>query len=220
MDLKNKTVVFQGDSITDMNRARDNFWDGNHLYGHSFVFLLAGFFGYELPEKNITVYNRGVGGDRCVDMQARWETDTLSLNPDVISVLIGINDIILDIINNSGVTAQQYEEVLKKLVLETKEKRPQTEFIICEPFAFPESAAEEYRCVFKGRVPQHQQVAFRVARECGCLFVPLQEAFNAAYNRNKNLGYKHWIWDGVHPTAAGHQIIAAQWKKVVLGENK
>ncbi len=210
MLLDNKTIVFQGDSITDMARGRE-LWDLNHVYGHSYVFLLASQFGYEAPEKNITIYNRGISGNRTVDLYARWKEDTLNLKPDVVSILVGINDILMDVIENAGVDEKRCAKVLSAIVEETREELPHVQFVLCEPFAFPEAAREEYRQVFRERVPLHQQAVRAVAQKYGCLFVPLQEDFDAAYQAHPELGHAYWIWDGIHPTAAGHQIIARKW---------
>ena len=116
MLLDNKTIVFQGDSITDMARGRE-LWDLNHVYGHSYVFLLASQFGYEAPEKNITIYNRGISGNRTVDLYARWKEDTLNLKPDVVSILVGINDILMDVIENAGVDEKRCAKVLSAIGL-------------------------------------------------------------------------------------------------------
>ena len=214
MRLDGKTIVFQGDSITDMARGR-NTWDQNHLYGHSYVFLLASRLGYERPRSGIRIFNRGQSGDRCVDVEARWAEDTLALRPDIVSLLVGINDVLLDVDNGTGVDAERYAAVLTALVRQTRQALPGVRFVLCEPFAFPDAAKPAYRAPFTARVPQHQQVARRVAEAEHCLFVPLQEKFDEAYRSCPELGAAYWIWDGIHPTAAGQQIIARQWLRCV-----
>lgn len=210
MKLDGKTILFQGDSITDMARGRND-WDQNHLYGHSYVFLLASKFGYEAPEKHIRFYNRGVSGDRCVDVQARWKEDALALKPDVISLLVGINDIVVDVESGNGVSAEKYAEVLGEIIEETRQALPEVRFVLCEPFFFTAPAKEIYREVFSRRVPEHQRAAREVAQKYGCLFVPLQEDFDKACQAHPSLGEGYWLWDGVHPTAPGHLIIAKKW---------
>ncbi len=218
MNLINKTIVFQGDSITDMQRARDNFWDKNHLYGHGYVFLLSGYFGCEMAEQNITVYNRGVSGDASAHIAKRWDEDVLQMKPDVVSLLVGINDLILEVSEGKRTSTEEYSKVLTELVKKTKLTYPEIEIILCEPFSFPEAAAPEYRELFRTRMPELQQAVKSISQNENCLFVPLQETFNEAYRSNEKLGYSHWIWDGIHPTAAGHRVLAKQWKKVTLGE--
>lgn len=211
MILDNKTILFQGDSITDMMRGR-NSKDPNHFYGHSYVFLLAGKFGYETPDKHITVYNRGVSGDRSVDVYARWQEDALALKPNVVSILVGINDILLGVEEKArGVSAEKYAQVLGHIIEDTRAVFPEVQFVLCEPFVHLASLNEGCRATFAQQVPLHQQAVRQVAEQYGCLFVPLQAAFDAAYAAWPNVGPDYWIWDGIHPTAAGQQIIARQW---------
>jgi hypothetical protein len=72
-------ILFQGDSITDGNRGRNN--DPNHVLGHSYAFLVAAKFGALLPERNLTFFNRGISGNKVPDLAARWQQDTIELNP-------------------------------------------------------------------------------------------------------------------------------------------
>ncbi len=206
MNLQNKTILFQGDSITDMNHI----WspdDKNHLYGHSFVFLLASQLGCDMPGAGIHIENRGISGNRTGDLVARWEKDSLSISPDIINILVGIND---------HTDAAEYKRLLSQIIEDTHARLPETQFILCEPFVHIPSyrntdidtKAEKVRC---------QQVAMReVAETYGCLFVPLQEVFDTAYRDNPQVDNAYWIWDGIHPTAAGHMLIARQWLACVL----
>ena len=214
MNLNGKTIVFQGDSITDMARGR-NSWDKNHLYGHSYVFLIASKLGFERPESKTVFYNRGNSGDRCTDVQARWREDALDLKPDIISLFVGINDIIMDVENGNGVSSEDYEKTLCRIIETTKKELPDTRFILCEPIFFISPAKKEYREEFAERVPQQQRAVRRIAEKYGCVFVPLQDDFNRMYTSYPELGEEYWIWDGIHPTAAGHQLIARKWLKII-----
>ena len=214
MNLAGKTIVFQGDSITDMARGR-NSWDQNHLYGHSFVFLIASKLCYENPENKTVFYNRGNSGDRSIDVLRRWREDTLDLKPDIVSLFVGINDIIRDIETGDGVSVEDYEKILCRIIEETKKEIPYIRFVLCEPIFFLTSAKKEYRKEFAERVPRQQNVVRHVAEKYNCVFVPLQEDFNNAYKLYPELGEGYWIWDGIHPTAAGHQLIARKWLKVM-----
>lgn len=209
-----KTVLFQGDSITDMAHI-DSAADMNHIYGHSYVFLLAAYLGAEYPTNNIKIINKGVSGDRLEDMSARYKTDTLPYNPDIISILIGINDILqladAEIIESDIAYKNRFQSLIDK----TKAALPKTTIVICEPFCFPEAANEKYKGVLKKYLPLYSSAAKQIAEENNLIFVPLREKFEKAYQNNPQLGYKHWIWDGVHPTAAGHMLIAKQWLKYV-----
>ena len=216
MEIKNKTIVFIGDSITDMNREKSNFGDQNHLYGHSFVFLLASSFGFDRPKDGIKVYNRGISGNQSQDLTERWQIDVLDLNPDIVNILIGINDVIVSVHENSPVSTDLFEANLVEMVEKTLKRNPEAKIILCEPFSFPEAAAERYREAFKKYVPILSEICRRVSEKYGCVFVPLQNVFDQLYSENLQCGYSHWIWDGIHPTAAGHRVIEEQWRKIVL----
>ncbi len=211
MKLKNKKIVFAGDSITDMNRGRNEI-DLNHIYGHSFVFLLAGRFGIERPDDNITVINRGVSGDTSSDLLNRWNDDVLSQKPDIISLLIGINDIVTALQVGKDPDVNRYYANLFELHRLAAEICPEARFIVCEPFCFPDLTAEQYRPSYRKYIKEIQHAAQTFAQRTGSLFVPLQCAFDE-YANNYSVGSDHWIWDGVHPTAAGHRIIENQWLK-------
>jgi lysophospholipase L1-like esterase len=96
------TILFQGDSITDGNRGRG--LDPNHILGHGYQFIIAAKFGGRLPSRHLSFLNRGVSGNTVADLQKRWEKDTLALKPDILSILIGVNDL------NRGASAEQYEQ--------------------------------------------------------------------------------------------------------------
>src|SRR5580693_2752855 len=83
-------ILFQGDSITDGNRGRS--LDPNHILGHGYAFIIAAKFGAAFPEANLEFFNRGVSGNTVLDLEKRWQKDTLDLRPDVLSILIGVND--------------------------------------------------------------------------------------------------------------------------------
>lgn len=213
MFKNNEIILFQGDSITDMNRGRNS--DPNHLYGHSYVFLLASRLGYEYPEKNLTIYNRGISANRTIDLYSRWKEDALNLKPDVISILIGINDIALEKRNNSGLDSAQYKKVYSLIIEETQEKLQNVQMVLCEPFSFPMVLPEDDRNYMENEIKKRQEIVRILAEKYKCIFVPLQNEFDKAYYNHPELGYKYWMWDGIHPTAAGHQIIALKWLKCV-----
>ncbi|RDC64004.1 GDSL-type esterase/lipase family protein [Adhaeribacter pallidiroseus] len=85
------TFLFQGDSITEGNRTRNTDW--NHVMGHGYAYIIAGKLGYAYPAKNFHFINRGISGNKITDLAARWQTDTLDLKPNLLSMLIGINDV-------------------------------------------------------------------------------------------------------------------------------
>lgn len=208
------TILFQGDSITDMAHIESN-TDLNHIYGHSFVFLLAAHLGAEHPEAEVKIINKGVSGSGLSDMIARWESDTALYRPDIISILIGINDIINQADTNGNDSSTEYKNKLQKLIDKIRLDLPETKIVICEPFGFPEAANKRYRNVFKAEIPLYASAAQQISYDNDLIFVPLRDEFENAYKAHPELGYKHWIWDGIHPTAAGHMLIARQWLKYV-----
>ena len=122
-------ILFQGDSITDMNRGRTS--DPNHILGHSYAFLIGAKFGSEFPERKLVFINRGVGGNKLADMAGRWQHDTLDMKPDILSILIGINDL------NQKVSAEDYEKQYDQLLTDTVKALPNVRLVLCEPFGLP-----------------------------------------------------------------------------------
>jgi lysophospholipase L1-like esterase len=206
----NKVILFQGDSITDGNRGRDE--DPNHILGHSYAYIIGGKLGNERAEQNLVFYNRGISGDRISDLYARWNEDAISLQPNVISILIGVNDL-WKIMNGepSGVT-DRFERAYRHVLEETGEVLPQTKLILCEPFILNTGAPSEQWAEWEAKITHYQTVVKQLAEEFNAVFVPLQKALNEATNR---ADAAYWLWDGVHPTAAGHDLIAGEWLKVV-----
>src|SRR5690242_17694491 len=90
-DGDNFTFLFQGDSITDGNRTRNNDW--NHIMGHGYQYIIASKLWFDFPKKRLHFLNRGISGNKVTDLAARWQKDTIELKPDVLSILVGINDI-------------------------------------------------------------------------------------------------------------------------------
>jgi len=132
---KGVTFLFQGDSITDGNRTRDNDW--NHIMGHGYAYLIASRLWYDYTDKDLMFYNRGISGNRVRDLDARWQQDTLDLKPDELSILIGVNDVLSIIKNTNPDTMQTFEETYKRILDKTKDALPNTLVVLCEPFILP-----------------------------------------------------------------------------------
>lgn len=206
-----RVILFQGDSITDGARARND--DPNHILGHSYAYLVAAKLGLEWAEDQPLFINRGISGNRVSDLYARWNEDAFSLNPSMISILIGVNDA-WRIMNNepTGVT-DRFERAYRHLLEETKEVLPDVQLVLCEPFILNTGVPAENWEAWSEKVSQYRQTVRKLAEQFGAIFVPLQEAFDDASQR---ADAAYWIWDGVHPTAAGHELIAKQWIATVL----
>jgi lysophospholipase L1-like esterase len=207
---KQCTVLFQGDSITDGRRDRGT--DLNHVLGHSYAYIIAAKLGHEFAELQPTFINRGVSGDRVSDLYARWNEDAISLKPDVISLLVGVNDAWRQMSGEPSGATDRFERAYRHLLEETKEVLPNTKLVLCEPFILNTGATAEKWTEWKRLVGRYQDTVRQLAEEFGAVLVPLQDAFNAA---TQKADAAYWIWDGVHPTAAGHDLIAQRWLEVV-----
>ena len=208
-----KTVLFQGDSITDMYRTSTQ----DEILGIGYPVLVAAQLGYEYPEKYKFI-NRGINGSRVVDVYARIKSDIINLKPDILSILIGVNDVWHELGGErNGVDAEKYYKVYSMLIQEIKDALPNTEIMIMEPFVLKASAMEKEWEIFKSEVLKRAEKAKAVAEEYGLTYIPLQEKFDEAESRAKAA---HWLYDGVHPSSAGHEIIRKEWvnafKKSVL----
>lgn len=206
----NKVILFQGDSITDGNRGRDD--DPNHILGHSYAYIIGGKLGNELADKHLKFYNRGVSGDRISDLYARWNEDAISIQPDIISILIGVNDIWRTMKGEPSGVTDRFERAYRHVLEETIEVMPQTKLILVEPFILRTGAPAEQWEAWEKCITHYQNIVHELAQQFHAVHVPLQDAFNEATQR---ADAAYWLWDGVHPTAAGHDLIAKEWLKVV-----
>ncbi len=197
-------VLFQGDSITDGNRGRSS--DPNHILGHGYAFALAARFGEELAERRLVFLNRGVSGDTVTNLVRRWKTDTLDLRPDVLSILIGINDLF------RGVGVEEYERSLDALLAETRAALPGVTLVLGEPFGLPVGHFAQDWPRHAADLAERRAVVARLAVKHRAVRVPYQQAFDAALRRAPA---EYWIWDGIHPTYAGHQVMAEAWVQAV-----
>ena len=204
------TILFQGDSITDGGRSRDE--DLNHVLGHGYAYLISSRLGLELAGKQKTFYNRGISGNRASDLYARWNEDTYSLKPDLISILIGVNDAWRFMNEEPRGYTDRFARAYRHLLEETREVIPDTGLILMEPFILKTGATLEKWEGWEKLMAEYQQHVREMAEQFGAVWVPLQQTFNAALEQ---ADASYWLWDGVHPTAAGHELIARQWLSVV-----
>lgn len=197
-------ILFQGDSITDGNRGRNE--DPNHILGHGYVFLIAAAYGARWPEKNLDFLNRGVAGNRTVHLMERWQEDTLDLHPTLLSIMIGINDA------NGRVPAAECEAQLDQLLHRTRQALPALKLVLCEPFTLPGKEHERDWEEWRADVALRQAATARLAQSHNAILVPFQSALEAACQRAP---VPHWLWDTIHPTYSGHQILAECWIETV-----
>lgn len=206
---KNFTILFQGDSITDCGRARDAAVPNTGL-GSGYAILAASRMLHDMPQKNLQFWNRGISGNRVVDLYARWKIDALNLKPDLISVLIGVNDTWHEFASGNGVEVERYEEIYSMLLSWTVKKLPRTEIILMEPFVLQCGAVGKE---WPAEIDQRRKIVKKLASGFNATFLPLQALFNAAAVKNNP---EYWLRDGVHPTCAGHTLIADNWVKTAV----
>ena len=198
-----KKILFFGDSITDACRARESEFDPQ--YGTGYVLQIYG----RLCEKSPVDYrviNRGISGNRIVDLYARIKSDVWNEEPDVLSILIGINDIWHEIRNN-GVDVKRFEKIYRMLIEDTMERLPNAKIILMEPFYLPGSATSEYMDFFN-QTPEYAKVVKKIAADYNLYFLPLQKLFDDAAAKYTPATY---LYDGVHPTTPGSVLIANEW---------
>ncbi len=212
MEKNEKIILFQGDSITDGGRMRgkENEWDLNHQMGHDYAFLINSVLGTKYPGENLRFYNRGLSGNRISDLYGRWVEDCLALNPDVLSIMVGINDCGFNLKDGTGSSPERFEKIYQLLLDEAKENNPKIKLVLCEPFTLPSGVRRADYEEWKREVEPLQEKTRILAQRNGAVFVPLQEMF---FELLKEREAEYWIWDGVHPTVCGHQMIADQWLK-------
>lgn len=209
-----KLILFQGDSITDSSRHRE-YDDGR---GQGYVTMISGELGANYPYQ-YQFLNRGISGNRCVDLLARIKSDIINLKPDYLSILIGVNDVWHELDFQNGVSAEKYEIVLDMIIDEVKKALPDIKIMLLEPFVLsgngteytPERPGRDFE-LFNKEVRLRAAAAKRIAAKYDLTFVPLQDMFTAAEATAPYKGY--WLKDGVHPTAAGHTLIKREWIKV------
>jgi lysophospholipase L1-like esterase len=192
-------VLFQGDSITDGNRGRS--LDPNHILGHGYVFIIAARHGAAFPEARLDFLNRGVSGNTVLDLEQRWQADTLDLKPDLLSILIGVND------HGKGISLDQFEQVYDRILAAAKAANPKLRLVLGEPFVKPAGTLDE-------DIRRRQEIVARLAQKHGAALVHFQSVFDEAA---KMAPADYWIWDNVHPTYRGHQLMADEWERVVRG---
>ena len=211
---KETVILFQGDSITDGKRLRgkENEWDLNHQMGHGYAFVVNALLGSRYPERNLKFINRGISGNRVADLYGRWKEDTLNLHPDVLSILIGINDCGSTIYENAGSDPDRFEKIYQLLIDEAKEQNPDLLLVLCEPFLLPVGERKEHFKKWNDLMKPLQEKTRLLAERNKTIFVPLQDKFNQLCEIREP---DYWVWDGVHPTVCGHQILANEWMKAV-----
>jgi lysophospholipase L1-like esterase len=207
-------LLFQGDSITDAGRRRltstPNSPDGMGV-GYPRLIMEQIFNRY--PDRELRFYNRGVSGDRIQDMVSRWQRDTLSLQPNLISVLIGVNDTWNYLSMGLATSPERYHKIYHQLLENTRAKLPEVALVLCEPFLL---ITGEVTGEWEQDLVQRQGAVQELAEKFGAIRVPFQSALNTAVA--EGVPAVRLLDDGVHPTQWGHRVLADCWIESVLGD--
>lgn len=201
------TILFQGDSITDAGRDRKRLGaNDSGALGRGYPAMITSRLLGVHSSLKLQCINRGISGHKVPDLQGRWKKDTIDLNPAVLSILIGVNDIWHKLNGNYKGTVEDYERGFNALLLQTTEALPNTRLVICEPFALRCGAINDS---WFPEFDHRRAAAKRVSEKFNTTWVPFQTMFDEATNDTTPASY--WAGDGVHPTLAGHALMAKTW---------
>ena len=202
-------LLFFGDSLTDMYHSFDRSNDSATSYGTGYVFAIASQLMYERPGY-YQIINQGVSGNKVTDLFARYEKDVIQEKPDVLTILIGVNDVWHELAINNGTPIDVFEKTYLDMVTDIKKKLPSTKIILMEPFFLYGSATKDIWEPFQ-EVLKYSAVIKKIAEQTECVFIPLQKDFEKAA---RNGGSTQMLYDGVHSNPGGAQLIANKWIEV------
>jgi len=205
---KDGVILFQGDSITDGGRKRDsNAHNTLEQLGNGYALFTSTQLLKTHADKQLKIFNRGISGNKVFQLRDRWEQETLAFSPDVLSILIGVNDYWHTLTGGYQGTVEIYENDLRTLLKHTKDKLPNVQFVLCEPFALKGGSAINESQWFP-MFDAYRRSLKKLADEFSAVFVPFQSAFDEAL---KVAPARYWAADGVHPDLPGRQLMADVW---------
>lgn len=201
-----KKILFFGDSITDARRQMED----DYFLGNGYVTILAGNIGYEYPGQYEFI-NRGISGNRIVDLYERIKIDCLNLKPDILTIFIGVNDVLHEAALKNGVGNEKFYKIYKMLLEEILEELPDVKIVLIEPFVYKDPETEYALSYILSEVPKRAEMVRKLAKEFCIPCISVKEAFDEKISKSNQ---KYYVRDGVHPTAMGHGIIAKEWERV------
>ncbi|MEO0468794.1 MAG: SGNH/GDSL hydrolase family protein [Bacteroidota bacterium] len=203
-------ILFQGDSITDAHRLKERtFPNRSAALGTGYAGMAAAMLLESDPEAEYQVYNRGISGNKVFQLAERWQQDCLDLKPNVLSILIGVNDFWHTLTHDYQGTIETYEKDFRALLDRSMKALPDVKLIIGEPFVIKGGRAIENKDWFPAFIA-YQEAAQRIAKDYDAAWIPYQSLFDQALQKG---GVSHWCPDGVHPSPAGNLLMAKAWVK-------
>lgn len=222
---KGPKVLFIGDSITDGNWGNSdgtaqpssvrNHWDMNHIYGSGYMYLCASYYQGNYPEREYRFFNRGISGNTLNDLKNRWEEDAVAIHADVVSVLIGTNDVnvYLKKKGREPFDFTSWERTYRSLLDSLRCDNPQVRLVLGEPFtACTGNMKKTDDFALRDSLIRHLgEIVLQIAVDYDAVFIPYASMFHHLRDESVNLPDTYWIWDGIHPTPAGHKRMADLW---------
>ncbi|MDA0658983.1 MAG: SGNH/GDSL hydrolase family protein [Planctomycetota bacterium] len=205
------TILFQGDSITDASRSRDaqNQENAQAQMGSGYAWLAASSLLVDYPAANLKIYNRGISGNKVFQLNERWKVDCVDLQPDVLSILIGVNDYWHNKVGDYKGTIETYATDYRKLLERTHKELPDVKLVLCEPFL---AVCGNVDATWLPTFQEFSEVAHKLAEEFHATWVP----FHAMIQRASQVALPEvWAKDGVHPSADGASLMAHTWLRAV-----
>lgn len=197
--LKNMKILFQGDSITDAGRSRED----PHLLGSGYAKFAAELIEEEYPEIDFEFVNLGISGNKAENLLARWQTDAIDIQPDIISILIGINDTWHRAANRDWMDNNYFEDCYRQILQMIKDKT-NAKIIMLEQFLLYVPDKEFFHVDLDPKI----QIVRKLAREYADVYIPLDGLFASA---SVDEDPTYWAADGVHPTKEGARFIAEHY---------
>ena len=210
---KDDILLFQGDSITDAHRKKEDKEANSPAgLGSGYPVLAAAGLLKKFPGKGLHIYNRGISGNKVYQLAERWDADCLELKPTVLSILVGVNDFWHTLVNGYKGTLKTYQDDYKTLLDRTKQQLPELKLIIGEPYAVIGVKAVD--ASWYPAFNDYRQAAKEIAESYGAVFIPYQAIYDKALQSAPG---SYWTADGVHPSLAGAQLMAEAWQEAVKG---
>ena len=208
-----ETLLFQGDSLTCCGRNREQLAPNNACgLGNGYVLHIAAALAARVASDQLQIYNRGIDGEGIDDLAVRWQNDCLALKPTVLSILVGINDVARSVRDglDEAMSSRRFEQGYRELLAQSHRHLPDVRLVLCEPVVLH---CGKVSATWLPVCTARRAIVRDLAAEFAAVFVPIQGMFDEATSLAPPT---YWLHDGVHPTIAGHHLIARRWMKCVL----